>query len=265
MDCKQQTLTQAYLAILSDLPPHWLDLSQSHEVDFAKLSGLFLPGTSAAYEQASRRIMLVGRETRKWRIVNKDSPFLSLDEYIQRAMAIQQSELDKYLNAPADKGCSFFNFARALTSDHGQDGIAWANLFSFAWNGKSPMQWKKHLPTLIDVSCRLLKAQIEILEPDIIIFANGASSARIRQQYFPHKGEASVCSELGDYREQGIARNQLWQFCLNGKVQCYRIQHPSSVSKDSRAARRFLLDILQVNNCGQPPRVETGQPLTSCI
>jgi len=109
------------------------------------------------------------------------------------------------------------------------------------------MRWR-HFEDLAKVSKRLLEAQITILRPDIIVFANGASSARIRQQFFPHKGELSVCSELGDYRMQGIPLNQLWRFRLHGSIQCYRIQHPSSVSAHSRAARRFLLDEILLGN-----------------
>lgn len=240
MDSTHQALTSAYSEILSELPLHWLDRSRAHEPEFAKLSGLFLPGTSSAYEQAPRRIMVVGRETRLWNIVTSSAPFLHLDEYIQRAMAKQQAHLARHLPGPPDKGASYFNLLRSLASDHGYDGIAWANLFGFAWNGKSPMRWP-NFPMLLDISERLLKAQIEILKPDTIIFANGASSAKFRRKYFPHTGEHSVCTSLADYREQGIANDQLWQFHLNGAIQCYRIQHPSSISAASREARHFLL------------------------
>lgn len=149
-----QRLTEAYRAILSDLPRHWLDRSRHHEAEFAKLSGLFLPGTSAAYGSATRRIMVVGRETRRWNVVSDAAPFLSLDDYIRRAMDKQQAHLARYLPAPLDKGASFFNLLRALAADHGGDGIAWANLFGFAWNGKSPMRWSQ-FPTLLEVSERL--------------------------------------------------------------------------------------------------------------
>ncbi len=239
-----QRLTEAYRAILADLPRHWLDRSRHHEAEFAKLSGLFLPGTSAAYGSAIRRIMVVGRETRRWNVVSDAAPFLSLDDYIRRAMDKQQAHLTRYLPAPLDKDASFFNLLRALAADHGGDGIAWANLFGFAWNGKSPMRWSQ-FPILLEVSERLLKAQLDILAPDIVIFANGASSARFRQRYFPHKGEHSVCSEFADYRAQGIPLDQLWRFRLRGTFECYRIQHPSSISAPSRAARRFLLGLLR--------------------
>lgn len=241
MNATHQALTQAYKHILSTLPLHWFDRSQSHTPEFAKLSGLFLPGASQAYEQASRRIMVVGRETRRWNITNNEVPFIDLDEYIQRAMAKQQACLTQYMSKPKDKGASFFNLLRALAADHGNEGIAWANLFSFAWDGKSPMRWPKYRE-LEAISMQLLKTQVDILKPDIIIFANGASSAKARRTYFPHTGEHSVCTQLADYREQGIAKDQLWQFCLNGSIQCYRIQHPSSISKASREARQFLLE-----------------------
>jgi len=241
MDTTQQTLTRIYSDILSDLSLHWFDRSREHDPEYAKLSGLFLPGTSQAYQQAKRRIMVVGRETRGWNVVNGNAPFLDLEDYIQKAMAKQQHYLASAMNASPDKGASFFNLLRALASNHGSEGIAWANLFSFAWNGKSPMRWK-HFPHVLDLSEQLLKAQIETLKPDIIIFANGSSSARFRQRYFPHKGEHIVCSKLADFREQGIPINQLWEFYLHGTIQCYRIQHPSSISAASRQARRFLLE-----------------------
>lgn len=251
MDSTQQTLIQAYREILSDLPTHWLDRSRAHEAEFAGLSGLFLPGTSSAYLNAPRRIMVVGRETRRWNVVTDASPFTTLDNYISRAMGTQQRQLSTFLNRSTDRGESFFNLLRALASRHGPDGIAWANLFSFAVNGKSPMRWE-NFGQLRRLSERLLKAQIHILQPDIIIFANGASSARWRQRYFPHKGESSVCSEMGSYREQGIPTSQLWRFRMNDSIQCYRIQHPSSISVASRAARRFLLDEV----LGERPQLE---------
>lgn len=248
MDSMQENLTRAYRNILSEVPPHWFDRSRIHEAEFAKLSGLFLPGTSVAYESSPQRILVVGRETRRWNVISSEAPFRTLDDYIQNGMAKQQAYLIRYLAAPPDKGASFFNLLRSLASRHGRDGIAWANLFSFAWNGRSPTRWA-NFPALLEISERLLKAQIEVLEPDIIIFANGASSARFRQRYFPHKGDHSVCSEFADYRDQGIAVDQLWQFRLGRKIQCYRIQHPSSISAASRAARQFLLEHVLQKYC----------------
>lgn len=108
---------------------------------------------------------------------------------------------------------------------------------------------------VIELSKRLLKVQLEILQPDIVIFANGAVSAKFRQDYFPHKGELSVCSELGDFCDQGIAPSQLWRFKLYPHIQCFRIQHPSSISAPSRAARRFLLQQLRYSRESNSSRI----------
>lgn len=242
MESTHERLASAYQRELASLPSYWLDQSRKHEAELAHLSGLFLPGTSPEYERAAARIMVVGRETRRWEIIKPGSPFTGLDEYVQRAMAIHQKYLHQGLDKrKADKGESFFNFLRKLRQQDEGVSIAWANLFSFAWQRGSPMRWG-HIDVLKKISKRLLETQITILQPDIIIFANGASSAGVRQEYFPHDGENSVCSELGDYREHGIPNNQLWRFRLFGSIQCYRIQHPSSARKGSRTARRFLLD-----------------------
>lgn len=250
MDSAQQHLASAYREVLAALPQHWLDRSRSHELEFAKLSGLFLPGTSPAYQAAECKIMVVGRETRSWNVLKDEAQFESLDAYIAKAMAIQQEFLTEHIAEPKDRGESFFNLLRLLADDHGRQSIAWANLFSFAWNKSSPTRWKPHFQELLNASELLLKKQITILQPDIIIFANGASSAKYRQGYFPHKGEQSVCSDLGDFRHQGIPLNQLWRFKLYGQIQCYRIQHPSSISAASRAARRFLLEQLRGREVG---------------
>lgn len=249
MDSTQQTLANAYREILTGLSQHWLDRSRSHEAEYAKLSGLFLPGTSPAYHFAPQKILVVGRETRRWDVLEGDDKFENLETYICKAMAVQQDHLARFILKPKDRGESFFNLLRNLADDHGTQSIAWANLFCFAWNKKSPMHWK-HFEKLLEISEQLLKAQVNILQPDVIIFANGASSARFRQGYFPHKGESSVCSELGDFCEQGIPLNQLWRFNLYQRIQCFRIQHPSSISAPSRAARRFLLEQLRVGGEG---------------
>lgn len=261
MDSTQQTLANVYRDILSDLPQHWLDRSRSHEAEYAKLSGLFLPGTSPAYRCAPQKIMVVGRETRRWEVLKGDDKFESLESYICKAMAKQQDHFANSISKPKDRGESFFNLLRNLSADHGTQGIAWANLFCFAWNKKkSPMRWHS-FEKLREISELLLKAQIRVLQPDIIIFANGPSSEKFRQVYFPHKGEFSVCSEPGDFRKEGVPLRQLWRFKLDQHIQCYRIQHPSNFRAPARAARKFLLEQLRISGEGErtltspPPRI----------
>jgi hypothetical protein len=46
MNTAQQTLTLIYSDILSHLSLHWFDRSREQDPEYAKLSGLFLLGTS---------------------------------------------------------------------------------------------------------------------------------------------------------------------------------------------------------------------------
>ena len=62
MDTTQVALTRIYSDTLSAHPLHWFDRSREHEPEFAKLSGVFIPGTSLAYQQArGGSLWLVGK------------------------------------------------------------------------------------------------------------------------------------------------------------------------------------------------------------
>ncbi|WP_313334696.1 uracil-DNA glycosylase family protein [Pseudomonas oryzihabitans] len=238
------SLLARYREILAPLDVALLDRSRHADPIFAGLSGLFLAGHLPDVMTASRRVMIVGRETRQWNVLGADKPFVDKDAYLKIAIAKSQKFLKRALGQSADPGCSFFNLVRELAMQCGQEGIIWANLFCFSWKRGSPMKTDL-FNTIRDVSERLLKAQIEHLRPDLIIFANGSSSARVRQTFFPHKNPGSVCSDSRHYTEMGIAKGQLWSFRLYGAIPCYRIQHPSSRSRQARAARTALLQLLK--------------------
>lgn len=248
------SLFAAYRKILAPVDVALLDKSRHSDPIHAGLSGLFLAGYSPYLTTASKRVMVVGRETRQWNVLRADRPFIDKDDYLEKAIAESQNYLKDALAQSADPGCSFFNFVRDLAIRYGHDGIIWANLFCFSWKSGSPMR-ADLFKTIRDISERFLKAQITHLRPDMIIFANGSSSAHVRQTFFPHKNPGSVCSDSRHYTEQGIAKGQLWSFRLYGQIPCYRIQHPSSRSRQARAARTALLQLLdsdQLNPCRTP-------------
>jgi len=234
-------IAQAYLPILIDLEQHFLDRSREAEPGFAKLSGLFLPSVPVGFEQARHRIMVVGREPRGWTILKKNEPFISLDAYVKTALQMHQNYFAHTLPKPADRGASFFNLMRAISKQTGSEGMIWSNLFCASWAGNSPMT-SPQFKTIRRYSELLLKKQIELFQPQTIIFANGASSVQVRRAFFPYEGEFSVCSEFGNYTANGIPQDHLWRFRLNGNIQCYRIQHPSNRRKEARAARQYLVN-----------------------
>ena len=189
LDGVNQALKEKYKAILSGL---FEELSSPNE-----LSEIFLTSVASGYEDAKRKIMIVGSEPgggkdwhwgyKGWEIASfKRAEGETLEFYVVKAMAYQKQIMAKVLNEPKNKqGASFHNFMRRVMkiSGDGSAGIIYSNLFCFSDNnGSTPYEAKdyKYIKTL---SHRLLTAQLTILKPHIVIFANGKSSAHVLRSF----------------------------------------------------------------------------------
>ncbi|MCJ8354749.1 hypothetical protein [Novacetimonas hansenii] len=250
-------LYHSYLDILKNYNEDLFNKKQE-SLEYSNLSGLFVTTSPAQWEQG-KRILVVGRETRGWNVVNENKPYTDLQSYIKEAMEKQKKFLLKYIEKKKDPGFTFYNFLRDLGSHFGDGNIGWANLFCFDWKGSRPNpNSTPNYETIKELSGRLLKAAIQYMEPDIIIFANGASSANVRREFFPLSGETAVCSSPWvNYLDQKIEKIELESFVLYGKIKCYRINHPanrakkSSKSEDVKAflssqqARKYLIDLIK--------------------
>jgi hypothetical protein len=233
-----QNLSERYHDILKSLDILYID--KHHPEHPKELAGLFLPSVPQNYHLAKNKIMIIGRETKSWGWFDKDAKnYSDLKDFIHKSMGEHRNFLIKKFQENNRKGCGFHNFTRAVAEKCGQDGIIYSNLFCFSWNKKLPTRCS-HFEMIKKYSEQLLKAQIDILKPQIIIFANGSSSNRHRKDFFP----SDVCNNSNDYSSEGITNKQLWEFDLYQKIHCFRIQHPSSFSKDSMKARKFLIEKL---------------------
>jgi uracil-DNA glycosylase len=239
-----KSLADEYLRLLAGLDLSYLDQGHLNSKLGLGLSGLFLPSVSHAYESAKNKIMVVGRETRVWNVLKKDEQYIGLPQYVDSAMKIHRSYFDgQLLQKRNARGRSFHNFMRRVASRSGKDGLIYSNLFCFAWKKKNP-ESSPLFDEIKFLSQELLKAQIRLLSPDIIILANGISSTKDRQDCFPIRGEDNVCFNPRDYANEGIPRHQLWEFDLYGKIKCFRIHHPSACSEKAEKARQFVIDLL---------------------
>lgn len=246
-------LAARYLEVLKDLDTSYLDrqvpnAEAKHGPTQGKtgLSDLFLPSVSEAFAKAKLKIMVIGSETAGWNVLKEGEACPTLPTYIQRGMAKHQAFFAKRLQAPNSRGYTFHNFMRSISERCGTDGLVYSNLFCFDWNGGSPLRQKNYFPTIEKYSELLIKAQIDVLEPNIIIFANGMSSVNSRQKFFPINGENSVCTNGRDYSGNGIGiqNRHLWSFNLYNRILCYRIHHPSARAVEAARARKFLLTLL---------------------
>lgn len=242
-------LAEQYFSLLKDMDTSFLDPHHPSGKREEGLSGLFLTSVPRQYALAKNKIMVIGRETAGWNVLNKDpeEKFTTLSAYIEKAMAKHRGFFEKQLNGKSSKGHAFHNFTRAVANKCGKEGIVYSNIFCFDWNKSSPIK-SPYFETIKKFSERLIKIQIRFFVPDIIIFANGMDSAPYRREFFPIDGDKQVCKDGRDYSDRGIPNKQLWEFDLHedihDDIRCFRIQHPSAFARKAKIARMFLIDLL---------------------
>lgn len=238
-----EVLKSEYVRILDSLDPSYFDGDHAASKLTQGLSGLFLASVRPEYVNAKNKIMVVGRETRGWRVL-KDIPFRGVADYVAEAVSRHREFFDRELGKKsASRGRSFHNFMRSVAQRSGGDGLVYANLFCFSWNKSTPAR-SPFFEEIKSVSEKLLKAQIRLLSPDLIIFACGMSSVVWRRQFFPIGGDQNCCLNSRDYVRDGISRHHLWEFDLYGKTRCLRVHHPSARSVQAEKARQFLFGLL---------------------
>jgi hypothetical protein len=233
-----EELAARYSKILSDMDFSLLEGSGTEK----GLSGIFLSTVGDGYANAANKIMIVGCETAGWTAL-PPAGLDGMEDYIARSMAKQRRFLDNQLQSRNARGYTFHNFIRSVTKQSGSEGLVYANLFCFDWKRGSPMKHPR-FPEIKRHSQALLKAQIDVLQPDTIIFANGMNTAGCRREYFPADGPDQVCTNGRDHGSAGIGRDHLWEFDLHGHIRCLRIHHPSARSKGAARAREFLIGLL---------------------
>lgn len=234
-------LHEKYLDILQK-SQEFRNIWESRHHEF---SGLFLAGVPENYDGSSKKIMVIGRETRGWGRQFDDSYPLSqyIEEQTKKACDFLTSRSAKQRN---DRGSTFHNFLKKLSKKCDQSAVAWANLHCYSWNksraDKSPLAMEVDI-----ISLELLKAQIDILRPQYIILAHGVAgySIELRRKIFPNDD----CLTILESAFEIVGDKQIWKFKYQWSsdyaVTCFRIQHPSSISKSSRLARLHLIEHLK--------------------
>lgn len=208
-DLTTRALAQRYLGILSNwaLQDIFSDKNSS---------GLFLADVSPGFDDATRRIMVVGMETKQWR--DETCPFKmgsvpTLDAVLE-SMSVQR----KLLEGPAGrhKFLQFLKHVMRVASENmpgANISTVWANMFCVSHAAKSPTK-SASIAQIQALSAKLLRAQIEVVNPDVILFTTGAGYDSFVRECFPERSESRV-----------IEPRCLWEFRL-GRALCYRTSHP---------------------------------------
>lgn len=232
----QQKLFERYMSIAKE-HQEFLEKSLSNK-DLAKL---LLGSVPDEYDQAPNKILIVGRETRGW--LNSWNDFQYNEHGIKRSMDKSKDFVQDQIKEKRKdtRGKSFFNFVRDIAKKSGENGILWANIYACDYNGGhiNHIKDKDIIKEIETISRKIIVAQIEVLNPDIIIFATGNQGISARRKYFPNSN-LRECTAI-----EGYPSKDLWAFKLpESNAQCYRIHHPSAFSNEKKQARQRLIELL---------------------
>jgi hypothetical protein len=224
-------LATRYLDILQDAP------LASVYPEANVLSGLFLPSVGEHYLSAQKKVLIVGKETRSWR--NRTCTIKAGRVASIEAVTIAMDRHQNFLKSPpgASKFMQFYkaaSIALAGGSQYLPSTAVWSNLFCVSASSKSPVK-ADSFSHISELSAKLLKAQIEILQPDAIIFTTGAGYDKHLKSFFPVRTDSHV-----------VEPKALWGFKVDG-VQCYRTSHPQWASGQTwrEEALRRVIDSTQ--------------------
>lgn len=196
----------------------------------SQLSGVFLASPSNAYFESSKKVFIIGQETRNWR----GAKCHIKNEYSSDINAIRESmqaTLDFNQKKPkSSKFRQFYIKASNLLSKSNSDpkhSAVWTNQFCISYKGNSPVH-SDAFPEIKELSKKLLKAQFEILSPDIAIFTVGSS----RDKYIKEALDVTTIDVIHPRR--------LWHFKV-GDTNCFRCNHPRW-----HGANRYLAEALEL-------------------
>lgn len=233
-------LIEAYRHILLDLQ------QQAPKIVDDQYSGVFLTEALAAYDTAPLKVMVVGRETAGWMGKNCPQGHLTLQSILQAhdMDSIIMSSLARYREHVkwGTRRSKFkqFYFYVAQSLRLPPDALIYANFFAWDFKRGDPRKYRKkrkaEIQMIQDYSIKLLAAQIQYYQPQIIIFATGQSIdgliRRLSQCFTNHVLLTQKHSP------------ELWAFSAWG-AQCCRITHPRRLRKHTK---KQWLDWLQ-NAC----------------
>lgn len=179
------------------------------------LSGVFLAKPEESYFSASRKVMIIGQETRGWR---EGSCKIRNGYNTDLESIVDSMNASVNFNYKEPKKSRFRQFYKKAsktlnpTSSNPKNSAVWSNQFCMSFKKKSPRK-SELFPQIQELSSLLLKAQFEILKPDVVIFTVGSGRDFFIKETFKHE------------TIKVITPRRLWHFKI-GDTHCFRVNHP---------------------------------------
>jgi hypothetical protein len=210
----QAQLNAFYACSLAEFR-HWFTSEQLKE-----LSAPFLIAVSDAYLEQPLKVMFVGKETNRW--------WGKLPKYYEKVGALEEllARYREQLGLGKWQSCPFMwtlaRVAKELTGGT-TETVLYANLMKMDW-GKGGVGYsrnsKEHSKALRELSRKMFRFEVDLLKPDVIIFASGAGYDKVIKDYFPAEERSN---------SHVIEKDALWQFNI-GNTLCFRARHPGALA-----------------------------------
>jgi len=208
------------------------------------LSGIFAGSVCETYFNGGPRVMVIGREPRGWDEAMKDGK-----KRAGLAEASSESDIKSYLGTmmqmhektlcsppPASK---FFHFYKRVQRDIAKScvpgSVAWGNLLCISHKkGSAVVGLKKnqdvHIKKICEWSRLLLRAQIEVLQPQFIFFVTSPSYDRYLKAFI----------DIDETGRKVHFPKELWQFNAHG-AHAFRTRHPRILTSSTHRKRAITL------------------------
>lgn len=182
-----------------------------------QLSMPHLISVSQEYLDSPLRVVFVGKETNGWLGHLNFGHYASTPDVIARLLA----RYDEQMNEPNAKGAFSATHLRISEELAGgrKQAVMWSNMLKMDWaQGKTDSRTSiRHSVELRDLSARLLRIEMSLLKPHVILFGTGPSYDSLIKATF---GEYLVESNV-------VVPRALWTFKV-GDAFCCRMRHPQA-------------------------------------
>lgn len=201
-----------------------------------------------SYLNSNKKILFIGKETNKWWGRLKD--FIETNNSVEILQDRYRAELfgGKVQNKSggittykeeANWNNSLFVEYKKVRKELLNDikgALVWSNLLKFD-NAKSTSYSRNTNDdeSVVQISKEIFNKELEILQPDYIIFAVSYTYDEIIKEFF----------EDEIYDSQIIESKSLWKFKI-GETVCYRTWHPSTINYKSKKNKlEYYIDIIE--------------------
>ena len=208
------------------------------------LSGIFAGSVCETYFHGGPRVMVVGREPRGWDEGTKDgkkraglteaAEASDFKSYLETMMKMHEKAVCSPL--PTSK---FFHFYKRVQRDIAKSSapgsVAWGNLLCISHKkGSAVVGLTKaqdvHLKKICEWSRALLRAQIEVLQPQFIFFVTSPSYDRYLKAFI----------DIDEIDRKVHVPKELWQFKAHG-AHAFRTRHPRILTSSTHRKRAIML------------------------